>query len=587
MNDLNHSAEVYKQALEYLRRGFSVIPVGKDKKPMFVWEKYQNQKPTEEELAGWFFDMKPAGIAILTGQLSNLVVLDVEVDGDISGLEIPVTPTVKTGGGGQHFYFKHPGREVKNKVRVRGRKIDIRGDGGYIIAPPSLHASGNKYEWLVDLSTPLAEMPEWMNTQLPKPKDTPVPQNLTQSKGWDEITYGVEEGRRHDSATRIAGKLLAHIPPKDRESVALPLLEAWNKGNTPPLGDEELHKVYDDIRDRQEKGEVKNPVKTGRRKLLSVLDILSYEPETYPFLIDPLLPHRGITALSGHPGAGKSWVMMEMARSIAGGTPLFGKFPTIQGNVLIVDEEGGMDEMHKRVKMLSYSEDLPIFFHVLCSFKLDNENDLDHLLSIVKAKEISLIIFDPYVSMHNKSENSAEETAKVMESLQRFNEIGVAVLFIHHLRKDSIASFGYAQALRGSSALLGRLDSLIVVKKISSDDVSDELQILHEKARRGKKIKMFQFSLIEKEGKMVIENLLDVEPAKRKIEQAKETTLAIFGTDAEIARKDIIALVKKETGIGEKNIAECIRDLTKEKLLVEFQQGKEKHYRLASKEQGQ
>ena len=106
MNDLNHSAEVYKQALEYLRRGFSVIPVGKDKKPMFVWEKYQNQKPTEEELAGWFFDMKPAGIAILTGQLSNLVVLDVEVDGDISGLEIPVTPTVKTGGGGQHFYFK-------------------------------------------------------------------------------------------------------------------------------------------------------------------------------------------------------------------------------------------------------------------------------------------------------------------------------------------------------------------------------------------------------------------------------------------------------------------------------------------------
>jgi hypothetical protein len=189
--------------------------------------------------------------------------------------------------------------------------------------------------------------------------------------------------------------------------------------------------------------------------------------------------------------------------------------------------------------------------------------------------------------MHSKSENSAEETAEVMSALQKFNDVGAAVLFIHHQRKDSIVKFGYAQSLRGSSALLGRLDSLIVVKKISSDDVSDEVQILHEKSRRGKKVPAFQFSLMEENEKMVVTNITEMKPEKLKIEQAKETIVGLFDVDTELTRKDIITSVKKEAGIGEKNIAEGIRELAKEKLLVEIQVGKEKHYKLTIKEQGQ
>ena len=98
---------------------------------------------------------------------------------------------------------------------------------------------------------------------------------------------------------------------------------------------------------------------------------------------------------------------------------------------------------------------------------------------------------------------------------------------------------------------------------------------------------MFQFSLTEENGKMTIANMADVEPAKLKIEIAKDAILDLFEADTELPRKDIIPSVKKETGIGEKNIAEGIRELVKEKLLVEFQIGKEKHYKLAIKEQGQ
>ena len=57
-------------------------------------------------------------------------------------------PTVKTGGGGRHLYFQYPkdGTEVRNRVKVGGLSIDVRGINGYVIAPPSNHHSGNRYE---------------------------------------------------------------------------------------------------------------------------------------------------------------------------------------------------------------------------------------------------------------------------------------------------------------------------------------------------------------------------------------------------------------------------------------------------------
>jgi tRNA-binding EMAP/Myf-like protein len=89
---------------------------------------------------------------------------------------------------------------------------------------------------------------------------------------------------------------------------------------------------------------------------------------------------------------------------------------------------------------------------------------------------------------------------------------------------------------------------------------------------------------MEENGKMIVANISDIEPAKLKIEQAKDMILSLFEIDTELKRTDIITLVKKETGIGEKNIAEGIRELVKDKLLVDFQQGKEKHYKLTIKE---
>jgi hypothetical protein len=60
---------------------------------------------------------------------------------------LPETPVVLTGGGGKHYYFRHPGGYIKSVAAALGPGLDIKGEGGFVVAPPSLHASGRRYEW--------------------------------------------------------------------------------------------------------------------------------------------------------------------------------------------------------------------------------------------------------------------------------------------------------------------------------------------------------------------------------------------------------------------------------------------------------
>jgi hypothetical protein len=144
-------------------QGFSTIPVSRDKRPMIAWKTYQERKPTNEELNNWW-SKSPDAWAIITGAISGVVVLD--FDGD-SGLEtlrrLELRPHVKTGSGGAHVYFRHPGFPIKTvSGQVRRdlgelyRGLDVRGDGGYVI-----FAGRNErgsYEWVRNMEPDLVTM---------------------------------------------------------------------------------------------------------------------------------------------------------------------------------------------------------------------------------------------------------------------------------------------------------------------------------------------------------------------------------------------------------------------------------------------
>lgn len=162
-------------ALDYLGRGWSVIPIReRAKRPAIAWKAYQHNYATEKTIHDWFRRSPDYNVAVVTGALSGLVVVDVDPrhGGNRSMRELeqengPLPKTVEsiTGGGGRHLYFSHPGDAVKNRTNIKPG-IDLRGDGGCIVAPPSIHPSGKRYRWKKGHApgeVELARLPDWLH----------------------------------------------------------------------------------------------------------------------------------------------------------------------------------------------------------------------------------------------------------------------------------------------------------------------------------------------------------------------------------------------------------------------------------------
>ena len=134
----------------------------------------------------WWSRWPEANIAVRTGRESGLVVIDVDPPhGGMLSMRrlvaadgpLPKGPVVRTGSGGAHLYFRHPGEPVRNSAGTRlGPGVDIRGDGGYVVVPPSRHASGALYEWRDDIRF-LPEMPDSLARRI---QSTRRPENTSQ-----------------------------------------------------------------------------------------------------------------------------------------------------------------------------------------------------------------------------------------------------------------------------------------------------------------------------------------------------------------------------------------------------------------------
>jgi hypothetical protein len=229
-----------EQALDYLHRGYSIIPLS-GKKAIIKWEEYQHRLPTEPEITSWFKDGK-SNIGIITGKVSGILVLD--VDGEegqkfIQQVDLPLTSCVKTGLGGNHFYFRYipENRELRNFTR-RFPGIDLRAEGGYVVAPPSLHPVTNEeYIWEVGLDeTPLVYPPQWLldGCETPEIKGTAKVDPLM-------VLEGVPEGMRDETLFKYACRLQRQ-GLKQREAEVL-VLQAAQSCDPPFPEDEAKAKV--------------------------------------------------------------------------------------------------------------------------------------------------------------------------------------------------------------------------------------------------------------------------------------------------------------------------------------------------------
>src|SRR5918995_7313352 len=157
------SATARGEAVEYRRRGWSPIPIKPRSKEPNLRElrPYLTRKATQEEIGAWSW----SGVGIVTGPVSGVLVLDVdgpEGEAELEKQRHPVTPMVRTASGGLHLYFKHPEHHVRTGIRVASG-LDVKASGGYVVAPPSIGANGQAYEWIIPPGeAELAEPPEWL-----------------------------------------------------------------------------------------------------------------------------------------------------------------------------------------------------------------------------------------------------------------------------------------------------------------------------------------------------------------------------------------------------------------------------------------
>ncbi|MDP3697159.1 MAG: bifunctional DNA primase/polymerase [Candidatus Taylorbacteria bacterium] len=260
-------------ALYYYKLGFSVMPVGLDKKPFIDWKKYQTVRASEEEIRGWWEQFPKANVGVITGAISGIVVIDVERGGKTN--DLPATVISKTGSGGSHHIYKHPGKPVFNSTKKLRELTDIRGDGGFIVAPPSVtdyinkltgEIEGGAYEWLVGPEdADFVELPQWVLDESNSNDNRQIDwKTLLDSKN--------PEGIRNTTATQLAGKILYHLPPELWEFSGWATLREWNKNNNePPLEENELRQVWESIKAREEKQIVKKVEESEQRKTQSGL----------------------------------------------------------------------------------------------------------------------------------------------------------------------------------------------------------------------------------------------------------------------------------------------------------------------------
>src|SRR5690606_12114937 len=196
--------------------GFSVIPVEHGGKlPLGKWKAFQLAHASLDTIAQWA--ARETNIGIVTGAISGLIVLDTdsaEATAEVERRGIPDTVTGETAKG-RHYYFRHPGGTIGNRAGLLPG-VDIRGDGGFGVAPDSIHPDGPRDRrgnppGLFDLAPP----PQWLLGLLAKPETKPAEPTSIASSAYGERAIDNElsalrranEGERNDALNRAAFNL--------------------------------------------------------------------------------------------------------------------------------------------------------------------------------------------------------------------------------------------------------------------------------------------------------------------------------------------------------------------------------------------
>lgn len=189
-------------ATTYAERGLLVFPLRPRDKIPATSDGFKSASAELERVTAMWTGRAACNVGVACGSESGVLVLDIDGDDGRATLEaweaehgyLPATPTVATSKG-LHFYFRHPGDQVaiRPSAGKAGKGIDIRTDGSYVVAPPSIHPSGAVYAWQNERALgelPLAPMPEWLIAKLVDKPRAAAPAYEPSGSAYGHTPYG-------------------------------------------------------------------------------------------------------------------------------------------------------------------------------------------------------------------------------------------------------------------------------------------------------------------------------------------------------------------------------------------------------------
>jgi len=446
---------------KYISKGLSVFPVmlrdvnGKvEKKPVVEWTDYQRRFATDQEIDVWcsLLDFNALGMA--TGKVSGVTVLDID---DPSILEYDSEVKVSTISGGFHLWYKYkPG--VRNSVRIGDRLMDVRGDGGFVVIPPS-KMGDRGYKWLKYDFERMGDFPI-------------VVQQEKEFKPVFDVLPEVGEGNRNHTAIKVAGHMVSQTKREAWETTAWTAFQAWNEHYVKPsLDDVELRRTFDSaIRMESQKVDTSKRIKIYKG---------SQSTEAYERLIEKW--KNGLTTgydlldefftfmpeqmylLSAPTHMGKTTVALNIASRVA----------SYGNNVLFCSLEQGLF-VEPRVR--SSLGTIPPTLSILTSDRLIKTKDLIETVNQMPDR-LQLLVIDHLHFMDKNTKNGITGAIDnmIIDLQNMAKELEIPVLVISHLRKLNEDREPVLDDLRDSSSL-SQVPSVVMqlyVKK-KDDDVTHE-----------------------------------------------------------------------------------------------------------------
>jgi len=425
---------------------------------------YKDATTDDAKISAWVKQKPHANLGIATG--GEICVLDVdgpEGESELRQLEqhhgvLPTTWEVQTGRpGGRHLYFtKPPGLALKSRTIVPN--LDIKAEGGGVVGPGSIHASGRLYT-VLDESRDMVELPEaWLEflsqgSEHKTNTDSPLNTDKVRESNRNNTVYGVALAIWKTLAVKEVVHAAAH---------------AFNQSKCePPLSADEVARTVESACKKRTSSVMLPQIPVT----LTASEVLGMDLPLTKWLVNGIIPP-GVGLLVGKPKFGKSWLALNLAVAVVLGKFLFGRFAVTQGSVLYLALEDNHRRLQERLRDMGVSDDEPFLTKIHFAIWWPTFDDVHHGAEYVDKYiddigDCILVIIDLLENVRPGKKGNKSDYELAYQDLNAIKRLAqnrnITFLVLHHTNKAQTEN--PMDAVLGSTGLTGATDFTMILQR--------------------------------------------------------------------------------------------------------------------------